>query len=99
MIHAMESAAAFLRFALRPASVAFVVIALGVGVLLTWSRRLWRIAPFYWLFLFVFYASLSTPVVADWLAAQASGGFPRIERAADAHNARTIVVLGSGSRT
>jgi uncharacterized SAM-binding protein YcdF (DUF218 family) len=99
MMHALETAAAFFKFALRPASVGFVVIALGVGVMLTWSRRMWRVAPFYWVLLFAGYASMATPVVADWLVEQTSGGFPRIERAADAQNVRTIVVLGSGSRT
>jgi uncharacterized SAM-binding protein YcdF (DUF218 family) len=99
MTHAMEAAAAFLKFQLRPASVTFVVAVLGVGVVLAWSRRTWRIAPFYWLLLLVGYTTLSTPVVAEWLVDQTSGGYPRLERAADAHGAHTIVVLGAGSRT
>src|SRR5436309_825193 len=99
MSHAMESVAAFLKFALRPASVSFILIALLLGVLLTFSRRLWRVAPFYWLLLLVGYASLATPSVSEWLAETTSGGYARLERAADAHGARTIVVLGAGSRT
>src|SRR5438477_2145126 len=99
MTHAMETVAAFLKFALRPASVNFVVAALGLGVLLAWSRRTWRIAPFYWLLLLVGYTALATPVISDWLVDQSSGGYPRLERAADAHGAHTVVVLGSGSRT
>ena len=99
MTHAMESVAAFLKFSLRPAGVNFVVAALGLGVLLAWSRRTWKIAPFYWLLLLVGYTALSTPAISDWLVEQTSGGYPRLERAADAHGARTIVVLGSGSRT
>ena len=99
MTHAIDSAAAILKLALRPGSVSFVVIVLALGVLLTWSRRLWRVAPFYWMLLLVCYASLATPVVSEWLVDQTSGGFARIERPADAHGAHTIVVLGSGSRT
>ena len=45
----------------------FVVIALGVGVLLSFSRRLWRVAPFYWLLLLVLYTALAIPAVAEWL--------------------------------
>jgi uncharacterized SAM-binding protein YcdF (DUF218 family) len=95
----MDTVATFFKVALRPASVSFVVIALGIGVVLTWSRRLWRLAPFYWLLFFALYGSLATPVVSEWLVEQTSDGFPRIEKAADAQGARTIVVLGSGSRT
>src|SRR5262249_50669273 len=95
----MESVAAFLKFALRPSSPIFMVIVLTVGVFLTFSRRLWRAAPFYWLLLLVGYASFATPPVADWLAETTSGSYPRLERAADGHGARTIVVLGSGGRT
>ena len=83
MTHAMETVAAFLKFALRPASVNFIVAALGLGVLLAWSRRTWRIAPFYWLLLLVGYTALATPVISDWLVEQTSGGYPRLERAAD----------------
>jgi len=95
----MDAAAAFLKLALRPASVSFVVIALGIGLVLTWSRRLWKLAPFYWLLLFALYASLATPIVSEWLVQQTSDGFPRLERGADAQGARTIVVLGSGALT
>ena len=41
------------------------MLALLVGVMLTWSRRLWRMGPFYWLLLLVGYTTLATPVVAD----------------------------------
>src|SRR4051794_18776937 len=99
MTHGLESFAAFLKFALRPASISFIVIALAFGVVLTWSRRLWRLAPLYWLLLVVAYASLAMPVVADWLAETTSGAYPRLERPADAKGAKTIVVLGSGART
>jgi uncharacterized SAM-binding protein YcdF (DUF218 family) len=99
MTHAMESVAAFLKFALRPSSISFIVIALAFGVVLTWSRRLWRVAPFYWLLLVLAYGSLATPVVAGWLAETTSGGYTRLERVADAKGAKTIVVLGSGART
>src|SRR5947208_15745908 len=99
MMHAMEVVAAFLKVALRPASAAFVVLALLVGVMLTWSRRLWRMGPFYWLLLLVGYTTLATPVVAEWLVDQTSSGFERLQRTADAKGARTIVVLGAGSRT
>jgi uncharacterized SAM-binding protein YcdF (DUF218 family) len=95
----MDSVAAFLKVALRPASVSFIVIALAVGVVLTWSRRLWRLAPFYWLLLLALYGGMASPVIAEWLVAQTSDGFPRLERAADAQGAHTIVVLGSGART
>src|SRR5438067_1923344 len=77
MTHAMETVAAFLKFALRPASVNFIVAALGLGVLLAWSRRTWRIAPFYWLLLLVGYTALATPVISDWLVEQTSGRYPR----------------------
>jgi|SRR5581483_2402330 len=99
MYHALESVAAFLKGFLRPVSVSFVVLALTVGVLLTWSRRLWRIAPLYWLLLLVLYAGLAMPPVAEWLDAAASSGIGRLERASDAQGAKTIVVLGAGSRT
>jgi uncharacterized SAM-binding protein YcdF (DUF218 family) len=99
MTQALDAAAAFAKVALRPASATFVVAALGVGVALTFSRRLWRVAPFYWLALFSTYTVATLPLVAHWLVAETSGGFTRIERAADAQGARTIVVLGAGSRT
>ena len=95
----MDAVAAFLKLALRPASISFVIIALAIGVVLSWSRRLWRLAPFYWLLLFVVYAGMATPIVAEWLVEQTSDGFPRLQRAADAQGAHTIVVLGSGART
>jgi len=99
MVHAMETVAGFAKFALAPSSVLFVVIALAVGVLLTFSRRLWRVAPFYWLLLLVLYTAMAIPAVAEWLVELTSGDFPRLERAADARGAHTIVVLGAGSRT
>src|SRR5262249_60822173 len=67
----MDAVAAFLKLALRPASISFVVIALGIGVVLSWSRRLWRLAPFYWLLLFVVYAGMAPPIVAGWLVGPA----------------------------
>ncbi len=99
MTQALDAAAAFAKVALRPASATFVVAALGLGVVLTFSRRLWRTAPFYWLFLFSTYTFAALPVVAHWLIAETSGEFKRIERTADAQGAHTIVVLGAGSRT
>jgi uncharacterized SAM-binding protein YcdF (DUF218 family) len=99
MSHAMETVASFLKLVLRPASVTFVVAVLGLGVVLAWSRRTWRIAPFYWLLLLVGYTALSLPVISDWLVDETSGGYTRLQRAADARGAHTIVVLGAGSRT
>lgn len=95
----METLAEVLKFGLRPSSVTFLVVALAFGVLLTWSRRVWRLAPFYWLALLVGYTLLAMPVFAEWFVEQTSGGFHRLDHAAEAHGARTIVVLGAGSRT
>ena len=42
---------------------------------------------------------MATPVVSGWLVGATSGDYHRLERAADAQGAHTIVVLGHGSRT
>ena len=41
------------------------------------ARRLWRLAPFYWLLLLAGYTAMATPFVAEWLAGQANGGYGR----------------------
>src|SRR5438876_965756 len=99
MMHALESVAAFLKLALRPSSVTFVVAALAFGVLLAWSRRMWRIAPFYWLLFLVGYTLMATPIVSDWFVGATTANYRPLERPADAQGARTIVVLGHGAQT
>jgi uncharacterized SAM-binding protein YcdF (DUF218 family) len=81
-----------------PGSIAFLILAMAVGVLLLYGgERLERVGRV-WLTIFaVMYWALSTWVVADPLAAGLVRSYRPIASAADAKGATIVVVLSVGS--
>ena len=95
----IDAVVEFLKHTARLSSITFLCAALGAGVVLAFWRRTSRVARWYFLALFGGFWLLSTPACAERMIRTVSAEGGRIETAADARGARTIVVLGSGSVT
>jgi uncharacterized SAM-binding protein YcdF (DUF218 family) len=87
----------FLKLNLRPSHMTAALLLLTPGTLMLfvpslakWGRR-WVAA------VVVFYLILSSPAGAGLLARTLVGRYPPVNSAADAHQARAVVLLGGGS--
>ena len=95
----MQAIIEILKVVARPASVVFLLTAVGVGLVLAFRPRTARHARWYFVGVFAFYWVFTTPACAEWLVRQASGSYSAIATAADARGAQVIVVLGAGNST
>lgn len=95
----MSALVDLLKRTMHLGTITFVLVLLAVGLVVIVVRRGWR-APFaYYAAAFVALYLLATPVVAERLMGTLDTGAPPLARAADAHGADTIFVLGAGSYT
>jgi uncharacterized SAM-binding protein YcdF (DUF218 family) len=89
----------FVKEQLRPASPLTLFLVWTVGVAWLWRRPESRAPRRYLLAVVALFFVLTTPIGAELLVAGLGHGFGRIESAADARGATTIVVLGGGGTT
>ena len=81
-----------------PGTIAFLVIAFAIGVMLLRKPRTSRFGRRWLTGLLLLYAVFSIPVTAAWLAAPLAWGFHPLESRETAHGAQAIVVLDGGTR-
>jgi uncharacterized SAM-binding protein YcdF (DUF218 family) len=86
------------RFA-RPTSVVFLVASLAVGVFVSFRKRTQPLARWYFAALLVVYWMMSAPVLVEPILRWEQSRYPALATAAEARNARIIVVLGAGNAT
>jgi uncharacterized SAM-binding protein YcdF (DUF218 family) len=95
----MQAIVELFKESMRLGSIELWLVALVIGlVLMSWRRTQSR-ARVYFVVVLVAFWMLSTPAVAEWLAARTDGGYLPLAKAEDAKGATTIVVLGGGSFT
>jgi uncharacterized SAM-binding protein YcdF (DUF218 family) len=82
-----------------PGSMAFLLLAVTLGVALLYSSRAAAWGRRWLVLTIVLYLALATPGVAIWLEDGLHPAYPRLERAADARGVSAIVVLGNGAVT
>jgi len=80
-----------------PGSVAFLVIAFAIGLMLLRKPRTNRFGRRWLTSLLLLYAVFSIPVTAMWLAAPLAWGFDSLESRENARGAQAIVVLDGGT--
>jgi uncharacterized SAM-binding protein YcdF (DUF218 family) len=95
----IEALVAGLKTYVRPGSIGVSLFLLGIGVALAFATRTRRIARWYLLALFSAGWILTTPACVERLVSWRSDESRPLASAADAHGARVVVVLGSGSHT
>jgi uncharacterized SAM-binding protein YcdF (DUF218 family) len=95
----VQAAFGVFQYFLRPSSVTFLVAVLGVGVALAFVRRTERLARWYFATVFVAYWTLTTAACAEMTIAWTSGKYRPLATAAEARDARMVVVLAAGNQT
>jgi uncharacterized SAM-binding protein YcdF (DUF218 family) len=95
----MQTVVDVLKMSARPTSVTFLIVVLAVGVALAFARRTAPHARWYFLSVFAGFWIFSAPACVERLVTWSGSGFGPLVRAADAHGATTIVVLGGGNYT
>jgi uncharacterized SAM-binding protein YcdF (DUF218 family) len=95
----MREAIGFLDPFIRPASIGFFVVVLGVGTTLAFVRKTHGLARWYFAAVFIAYWMLTTPACVERTIAWTSGSYRPLAAAAEARDARMVVVLAAGNQT
>lgn len=83
----------------RPTSIVFLIAALAIGVIVAFRKRTQPLARWYFAALLAFYWIASAPAFVEPILRWEQNRYPVLTTAADARNARIIVVLGAGNAT